>query len=361
MGLDSVQFEGFTVESNHETGEQVKENFNSKPVDQSEARVIKPIPPEKELTKQTLDGSGRTHDETGKFAGGESQDAKVEAASDEKPAEPETKPAEPEPKRSKAKERIRGLVEEKKELERLLAAERRDRERLFQERTQSRQEPTQSEPENDPYEPQREAYADDKSYTKALAKYEAQKLFYEARREEQAQAYAHSVIQATDTFRTTVEKAGGDKFLASLPESIRNLKPTYSLADGEKPGPLNFLANEILHGGERGISMMKYLADNPSVFRAFSSPLQPRDYERLMGKIEAALDAATAGASASEPSKPKAPAFEPKGSPPIRPVSGGPHNVDSDDDLDELIASGKISFEDAAKRMNKRDRAKRHA
>lgn len=383
MDLNSFSADGFTIESNHEVPEDVRAQIapavkESKHASETgepskdEPRVIRPIPPEKEITRQHVDSSGKEHDEQGKFkARGSGKPDGAEALGDdagappEKPQKEPAKAAEPDEaeeseKPSKAEKRIRKLVEDRNELERLLAAERRDRERLLAEH-QAKQPAQSSEPEIDPNEPQEEDFSDHKSYTKALAKYEAKKLFEETQREQSAQRYAEMIVKLRNDFRETVQRAGGDEFLDTLPEEIKNLRPHYDMGEGEKPGPLNFLASEILHSGDRGIELMKYLAANPTVFRRFSTPLLPHEYGKLMGRIEAALDAATAGTPAQEPSKPKAPPFEPKGSPPIRPVSGGPHNVDSDDDLDDLVSRGAISFDEYNKRANARERAKRHA
>jgi hypothetical protein len=156
---------------------------------------------------------------------------------------------------------------------------------------------------------------------------------YQERESERALAYqAHRQREADEVKisqwneRLTAARASNPDFDTSL-----NLETPMSL-------PMQHLAMESPHG----IEILQWLSDNPKESQRIST-LHPAETYREMGKLEARLEAAPSRASARVVSNAK---------PPVRPLGTSPHVAD------EFVITDDLSFDEHFRRANAADRAK---
>lgn len=143
-----------------------------------------------------------------------------------------------------------------------------------------------------------------------------------------AAKYASEVGGAVEKWRGRM----GDEVKAD-PEFVATVKPITDqigfpsrlLPQGERPGPKNWIADDLWSEPDRAPAILRHLAENEDVFQRLAALSSPRAITRELARIEASLDAATTGAS-SEPPKPQTS----KASPPVRPVTGAPSVAQGD-------------------------------
>lgn len=352
-GFATVEMGGMQVSSTSETAEQISES-------------LKPSEPAKDEPREVTPGGEDAGSEDARVSkaaaelgkkGGEAAAAKRKAEAKEKPAdEPEETEAEPEVEkvgkpRDDPKARIAQVIRERKEIEarftaesaRREAAERRiaDLERSYaQPRTE--QAPAPRDPNAKPSAEDFDSYED---FVDARAAWKFRDLQREAGERHQAMAYHESIQGSIRSFSERVSKAAeADPDLVSrVSQDIINLRPSFKLEEGERPGPLNVIADEII-SSEHGPALMLHLTDHPDVFQRLAALQTPREISREMARLELSLGAATTAAS-PRPAASKA-------NPPLRPVSGSPHT-----DSGELGEDA--SVKEHARRWNQREAARR--
>lgn len=360
-GYASTQVGAFEISSNSETKEQLEQTFA-----QGETVEAKPAG-EADFETEKVDVKGKTHAKDGKFKGQakaqEDKDGEAERAGEGQGAkgskEGEVKPERP----SRAKDRIHELVEERKATERELEAERKERaqerERLqaleAEVRALRQPKPTEApkpqqaadedkEPDfNDP-----EFANDPDGYTKWIkthnrwaARQEAKSVTDRLQREAAGRQYAEKVKGEYEAFESAISEAGGPEFSKNLPPHLLNLTPTLFLEKGERPGPLNALADEIIRAGTNAPVLLRYLSEHEDVYRRISTAPSRDAFNRELGKIEAHMEGVTADTSPSRP-------FEPKAKPPVRSVTGSPLTPEVDlsevSDFDQYMSKRNAEF-----------------
>jgi hypothetical protein len=344
--LTTVQSEGFTVTTNSETSEQIAANEAPKEAPEAEK-------PEKETPPKVAKAAA----ELGKLGGAASAAKRAEAKAAETPEEPEPAP-EPEPEKDTEKPlgkprddpRARMLEATRKEAEakRQAAAlaeraERAERRLAELEKGKPAEEPKRPAADEKPKAEDFEDYAD---FVEARSRWAAREEFRTAQRAAAVQAQAQNYVQKLDgvvsKYNERLAKAteGDPDFMGKLSPEVSELRPTFTLEQGQRPGPLNLIADEIL-SSEHAPALMLHLSEHPDVFQRIAALRTPPEVLREMAKLEARLDAApTATVSRAEVSKAHAP---------VRPVAGAPHTADQ-------VPGDDASYEDHKRYWNARDK-----
>lgn len=309
---------------------------NSQPVpekSEEEERVSKAA---SELGKKGGEAAAKAKAEKAKIAKAEAAkepEPKVEAKPEETP---EQKEAAEEKKRSK--ERVEQATRQAAELKRQLASERQEREKLAQrlaeieQRTAKPAESQKPTATDDP-EPQEGQFENYSDYIKAAARWNARNEFSQrmetTKREAQtrylAQTYAERVSKTVETFHDRMTKAAeADPLFTERTNGVAvQLRPSFELEPGERPGPLNTVADEIM-SSEVGPQILDYFSKNESEFQRIAALRSAREVTREMAKIEARLDGATAGTPPTDERPVSKPELS-RATPPVQPVTGKPH------------------------------------
>lgn len=324
----------FSVSSNVETPESIETNFGTeKPSETSEAaaklgakggkaaaaaRKIAPIPdkPKVEAASEAIEPAKASEDQT----------------AEEKPL---GKP------RDDPRARMLEATREAAELKRVLAA--RDAELAEARRAFRAPVP---EPEVQPtyrqdpsVKPKVEDYAEYGEFVEDLTDWKAgQRIENEFRQRQQAaqmqQAeaqYYGKVNSAMENYSKRVVEAWPtqEAFEAEVDPRLIAMPSSLELAPGQRPGPENAIADELITM-ENPVPVMRYLSAHPEELQRIASLSSSRLIAREMAKLEDRASAATtATAPRTEVSR------APK---PVRPVTGAPHAVLSED-LEELANS----------------------
>ncbi len=357
-GTAQVTSDDFTVSSNTETADEMRENLASepKPLDGEEEDPKEAAARERKEAAAKLGKAGGEAAAKAREKADKAKPGKEAAASEDKP-EPEAKPEEGKGKEPAAEEDKPGHPRHDaqariQELARARADERRRNdelaarlERLEQDRERlARGEPItpreQSQPQEAPGKPKSEDYDDWNEYVAALVDWTAdQKLKAhqeQAQRQERAQAHAREVVQRVETFNQRVAQAAvaNPEFLSKADSRLLELTPSFLLAPNQPPGPDNCLADELTTS-DRGPEMMIYLSEHPDeVVKLLKSPTA-----RSLTRAFAALESQLSGNGTAPEPKPKALEVS-KAPPPVRPVQASAHvgeDLDDDTDLDTWI------------------------
>ncbi len=359
-GTAQVTSDDFTVSSNTETADEMRENLASepKPLDGEEEDPKEAAARERKEAAAKLGKAGGEAAAKAREKADKAKPGKEAAASETKP-EPEAKPEEGKGKEPAAEEDKPGHPRHDaqariQELARLRADERRRNdelaarlERLEQDRERlARGEPItpreQSQPQEAPGKPKSEDYDDWHEYVAALVDWTAdQKLKAhqeQAQRQERAQAHARGVVQRLDAFYGRLRQAGEadpQVLERSIDPRLTEMQPSFMVEPGKPLGPENCLKDEIL-ASERPAEMMIYLSEHPDeVVKLLKSP-----DARSLTRAFAALESQLSGTSAAPEPRPKAQEVS-KAPPPVRPVQASAHvgeDLDDDTDLDTWIA-----------------------
>jgi len=271
------------------------------------------------------------------------------------PADTAEQPAEAKPvgKNNKARhdptERVKQALRQKKEAEEYAAYARKERDELAA-RAQAVQEeldrlkagaaPKQA-PKQSDGRPKSDDFDTWDEYTEALTSWKVEEL-RKAEREEQAKV---RVEQAKTSVFKDFEKRMTERIQADptirerISDTVLQLRPLSVLREGERPSPLNLLAEQFLRSPVSA-ELMVYFSDNESELQRFST-LHPLRFGVELGKIEARFVADNPTAAAQvETSKAK---------PPVRPVTGGPATGDRE-------PSDDASFDEYVKYHNVKER-----
>lgn len=280
----------------------------------------------------------------------EKVEAKVEESEDEKPEEkPLGKP------RDDPRARMLEATRKEAEAKRALAAERVWRERERAELQKIREEvealkrstkPAESESRPAPQEakgkPKAEDYDDYEAYLDARDEWNQAQWTEKQQKQAQASALEREIDQ---TFRSFVEATADIR--EQIKDTIGQLASSFQLQPGQKETGENWIANELIFSPENARTLALYLHEHPDELQRIAALQTPRAVSREMAKLEARLEAATAGnSSESEPAVSKAP-------PPIKPVSGASYVAEGD-----AYKPG-MSLDDYARNWNKTRRLQR--
>lgn len=358
-----VTDDGFRIDSNSSSGDDIKQALESSPKppskepekkgpDPSEAasvlgkkggeasaaaRKIKPIPPRKEAKEGAVEEP-------------ESIEAEAEARKLEAD-EAIRAEASPEKRKELASERIREATRKaaeerrlREEIERQASFYRQQYEAAVAEREALRradpkpQERPESEREKLPFKP--EEFENYEDYLDARDDYNRKR--WEASVREEAQLAAIKT-QLDDT----LGKYFGRMNAAQVDEdSAREIVQSSSMArrPDEQLTPQHVICDEII-GSERAVELRQHLIDNPDVFQRLVTLPSPLAVQREMAKLEAKLEAQAEAAAAGNSVPAKAIS---KAHPPARPVAGAPTTADE--------ITGEESYEEYVTKMNARER-----
>lgn len=115
---------------------------------------------------------------------------------------------------------------------------------------------------------------------------------------------------------------------------LRVMRDAGQLPPGFQPTAKNWLADDLMSAPDLAPARLRYLSEHPSEIQRLLTLRTPRDVTREMGRLDAGLEAVTAGTrSRPEVSKAK---------PPVTPVTGSPHTDDPDE--------SEMSFDQLARR-----------
>jgi hypothetical protein len=109
-------------------------------------------------------------------------------------------------------------------------------------------------------------------------------------------------------------------------EMVDQLRSTLQLSEGEEQSAVNWLADALVFGvpPEDAGRYLLYLSEHPDEFQRFSTLSSAHAVSHELGKLEARLEAATAGTPG-----PRRETVS-KAHPPVKPVTGAPHVGDTD-------------------------------
>ena len=324
---ESANVDGYAVSSNTESSEEIKQNL-TEPKDGAEED------PEQEASEAAKKLGARGGKAAAEKRAAEAKtkpeaddDEEEPAAKEEKLGKPRHDPKarmlEATRKEADAKRRAQAAEERAERLEREVAEIKRTL------RPATPEQPRQAAPQaDDDEEPQEDQFDSYKDYVRAAARYE----YRQERKQEQARAQreamahgaASAVVEARKAAREriTAYEAQNPGFWDRVSDDVKSLDPTHSLRGDARPDASNFLADEIITSGN-GPALMVHLSDHPEDFQRISALSSRRDVAIAIAKLEARLEAATAGTSSPAPVS--------KAKPPVRPVTGSP--VTADDDL----------------------------
>ena len=174
-----------------------------------------------------------------------------------------------------------------------------------------------------------DAYED---YSMAMSAFVAD-VRHQERDAERAHAYQQHQYQQTQQAQTARWNGRLQDARSQNPDFDSSLNP-----DTPMSLPMQHLAMDSPHG----IQILQWLSAHPHESQRIST-LHPAETYREMGKLEARLEAAPSRASARVVSNAK---------PPIRPVGTSPHQTDA------FAVSDDTSFDEHFRRMNASDRAR---
>lgn len=267
---------------------------------------------------------------------GEPEPEKVEAKAEESEEEQPEKPEEKEKPLGKPRDdpRARMLEATRKEAEakRALAAERAERERDRAELQRLKEEfetlkrgskPSEGAEAKQDYgskpKPKAEEFEDYEAYLDARDEWNQEQWAEKQRRQEQESARERQVHTAITAF---VESTADIK--DEIKDTIGQLASSFQLQPGQKETGENWIANELIFSPESARTLALYLHEHPDELQRIAALQTPRAVSREMAKLEARLEAVTAGnGSETEKVVSKAP-------PPIKPVSGASYVADSE-------------------------------
>lgn len=347
-GIASAQVGQWNVESNSTTSAALKEALSEHP----EAKKGSDGQPKPEEAKPD---TSKAASELGKLGGEASAKAKAKAAREAKKAEKESEPESAEPeveavtaepaaepeKAEPAKKDRRGdprhdprarmheATREAAELKRVLAEERRERERMAARlEALERGERPEDKPKPkifDPAKPAPEDFEDYEDYLDARDEYNRRKWddgqrrrFAEAQEEQTFVGQARSFIEK-------VKEAVPD-FSERMAPAVLKLRPHFALDQSERPDGTNFLASELFYSPDSAPGVMLYLSEHPEELDRIGAMATPREVSRAVGRIEDRLEAAAPAGNGEGKEKPTS-----KAAPPIKPVSGASVVADDED------------------------------
>lgn len=348
-GYTSVTEGGVTVTSSSETAEQITEALKD-PISEAAATLGKKggeAAAAKRREAKEQDGqAGGEERETGESAAATVQPDSDASGDGKHDARPLGKPRDD--PRARMLEATRKEAEAKRERDSFKA----ERDRLAAELAEARAGKAPERPKEAPAAPGKPEEGDFENYAdfvEARAAYAAQQVFEkrqaELSRHQEAQTYQRGIHEAVQTFKTRT-----DEFLKADPTFkertaalAAELQPSFTLAQGQRLGPINVIADEII-SSEQAPALMLHFTEHPDDLQRLQGLGTPFDIQREMAKLEGRLSAATVSA----PARPEVS----RAKPPVRPVNGSPHTADQ-------VPGEDASYDEHRKYWNARDRQAR--
>lgn len=155
--------------------------------------------------------------------------------------------------------------------------------------------PVQTAPAVDPSDPEPQLadfeadprYAADpySAWMRATGRWEARQEVKQFRAQEAAQRESVEREQAIVSVVTKYQQEVDGAFVQTLPPEVRELRPSFMLAEGEKVGPLNVVADFAMQS-EHPKAVLQYFADHPDTLPSLAR-LMPAQLFRALGRIEA--------------------------------------------------------------------------
>jgi hypothetical protein len=341
----SVTEGGYTVTSTSESKEQLTE-------------ALKPEPSTKETPTEApaedlSEAAAKLGKKGGEVSAAKRAEAKAEPVTAETPPDPDEDDDEEEQRtegkkhpRSDPKARINVLVREREEARRQAAAYAAE---LEQARATKAPETPKPAPTGDKPRPKSEDFENYEDFVEAISDWKAEQRLTAFQKESSVRAaavdYANRVGRAAQTFNGRIEEAA--KADPTIKERIvrlaETLQPTFLLEQGQRPGPLNTVADEIFIS-KHAPALMMYFEEHPEDLQRIAELRTPTDVQVEVRLIARGLDGVTAGIT----SKPEVS----KAKPPVRPVTGTPH-------IAETVPGESASYEDHKRYWGSKDRAAR--
>ena len=155
--------------------------------------------------------------------------------------------------------------------------------------------PVQTAPAVDPSDPEPQLadfeadprYAADpySAWMRATGRWEARQEVKQFRAQEAAQRASVEREQAIVSVVTKYQQEVDGAFVQTLPPEVQGLRPSFMLAEGEKVGPLNVVADFAMQS-EHPKAVLQYFADHPDTLPSLAR-LMPAQLFRALGRIEA--------------------------------------------------------------------------
>jgi len=326
-GVTTVSEGSYTVASNTETAEQIREGLGTTP--DPEETISKAA---SELGKKGGEASAAKRAEAAESAT-KAKEATPEPASGAETPEQAAEAKKTDDPRHDPQARVAQATRQAKEAREALAAERVERERLATELARERAArerpaaPAKPPPSNGKPDPKDfESY---EAYLDARDDHNQRQWTAEAARQRQAHEYQARIGGHVSEFSKHLNEAAkaDPEFNDKVSPEILGLRPSFTLPGDKAPNGETWIADELIFSPENAPPLMLHLTEHPDEFQRIASLSSPRAVTREMAKITAKLasakEAATAGASAKvEVSKAK---------PPIQPVVGTPYTAESNE------------------------------
>jgi hypothetical protein len=291
------------------------EKPEAEPAEKVEAKATEPAAKEPEA-----------EEEPAKEAKAEGEEEKPEEK-----AEPEEKPEEKKPNpRHDPKARMLEATRKEAEAKRALAEERRRADDLEArlarlergERPEAKTEPKPAEQDPDVAPELKKYVAEAETYEEGLQNYIQARDDWRDRmmskRAEQEHA-ARVRYDAEEKFRQAAAP-----IQERFSEEVLQLKTVYqALEAGEPVSGANFVATEFVLSPETAPALMLHFSEHPDDLQRIAALSNPRAVSREMAKLEARLEAATAGNGSRRDDDVS------RAAPPVRPVSGKPYVTDA--------------------------------
>lgn len=343
-----VEHEGWTVTSNHESADSIKESL--KPAEKESA--------EDSVKSQKVDERGRVHEQDGKFKAKPIKDAKppekgkteakAPAPETSQPAKPAEKAAPPEEeaaeevkaeekpdekqeqekRRRDARWRVEQATRQAAELKREREALRAENERLralAEARTAPQEQPRQeSRGDGRPTPDQFQSYEE---YLDARDDFNKRQWTAELRANAEREIAQRQISEHVSQFQKAIQDEG-ESLASEVDPELLDLEPSWVVRErGESVTPLNALADEIIAAGKQAPALLRYFSEHVEDRQRLST-LPPYAFAREMGRIMAKLE----GVTAAKPPEP--PTYKPADFKPLRAVSGAPHSADTSDEME---------------------------
>jgi hypothetical protein len=335
MNKDAGQVtqDDITIESNHETVDQIQLAFadSTPPDDKTSVEAPTPQSPDQSAVPGEDSESSESQAVEAKSSDDLSEDPPAENQSSS-----ETRPKAKGNRRNNPTEAVKAAIAKQREAERRAeAAEARIQQMTAPppvEAPQQNQAPDWERFKTLPGVPTVDQFTTYEDYSMAMATFIAD-VRYQEREAEKSSAYQARRTQEREATQLANWKGRLSEARSSDPDFDNSLN-----MDTPMSLPMQHLAMESPHG----IEILKWLSANPKESQRIST-LHPAETYREMGKLEARIEAAPSRASARSVSNAK---------PPIRPLGTSPHVAD------EFAITDDLSFDEHFRRANAADRAR---
>lgn len=279
-----------------------------------EAKPVRDGSPEKTEKPQSEPETGSEEKAAGEKESDEVEEKPPEEKKPNPRHDPKARMLEATRKEAEAKRALRAEQEAKAALEARLAALERQAAPKEPERA------SQRDPDAAP--DLKDFISQAETYEEGLAKYlEARDEFRDRQHaiRSQQEAVNHAIRTQAQKFQESAAK-----HMDRYSDEVLSLQTEFQLPEGTQPTGANWIANELFASPETAPSLMLHLSEHPEELQRIAALPNPRAVSREMAKLEARLEAATAGNS------PRRDEEVSRAAPPVRPVTGKPYVIEGD-------------------------------